>query len=61
MIFNISKRLLTSDFTLSEINIMIEDLSKHNLYPVKKYKGEKKLRKYRKRKEKLIKETIINI
>ncbi|QCX39143.1 glycosyltransferase [Aureibaculum algae] len=94
MLFNISKRLLTSDFTISEINIMIGDLYKYKLYPLKKYKGISRLRKletcifnrkllfllsiriyrffkkpidhfiirkYRQKREKLIKETTVNI
>ncbi|MBJ2172626.1 glycosyltransferase [Aureibaculum sp. A20] len=93
MLFNISKRLLTSDFTISEINTIIKDLRKHKLYPLSKYNGISKFRKfenymfnkkllfllsiriyrffkkpidhfiikkYRQRREKLIKETIVN-
>lgn len=39
MLFNISKRLLMSDFELTEIRNIIKDLSSHKLYPLKSYRG----------------------
>ncbi|QCX39142.1 glycosyltransferase [Aureibaculum algae] len=45
MLFNVSKRLLTSDFKIIEINAIINDLSRNNLYPLTPYKGKYFLKK----------------
>ncbi|WP_117882559.1 glycosyltransferase [Aureibaculum luteum] len=45
MLFNISKRLLTSDFKISEINNKIKELSQNNLYPIHPFKGKEFYRK----------------
>ena len=45
MLINVFKRLLVSDFNISEINSIIEDLSKHKLYPIKPKTGKSFLRK----------------
>ncbi|MDY7394108.1 glycosyltransferase [Aureibaculum sp. 2210JD6-5] len=45
MLFNISKRLLMSNYTINELNCIFKDLSAHNLYPIMPYKGKGLYRK----------------
>jgi glycosyltransferase involved in cell wall biosynthesis len=44
-LFNISRRLLQSDFKFSEITKILKQLSNHNLYPINAYKGKNIYRK----------------
>lgn len=45
MLFNTFKRILRSDLNNTEINEVIKDLKKRQLYPLNKYKGNDKYRK----------------
>ncbi len=45
MLFNTFKRILKSDLNNTEINEIIKDLKKRQLYPLNKYKGNEKYRK----------------
>ncbi|WP_198839478.1 glycosyltransferase family 2 protein [Aureibaculum flavum] len=45
MLYNVSKRLLMSNFNISEISTIMDDLSKNNLHPISPFNGKSFLRK----------------
>ena len=45
MLYNITKRLLISNYKTNELNTIIKDLTINNIYPLQKYKGDNFYRK----------------